>query len=68
MFELPSETHLPVIVDPSHAGGKAWMVSALARAAVAAGADGLLVKMHLKLSARPGATPTRRYRPTNWLP
>ncbi|MES2353988.1 MAG: 3-deoxy-7-phosphoheptulonate synthase [Pseudomonadota bacterium] len=40
------ETHLPVIVDPSHAGGKAWMVPALARAAVAAGADGLLIEMH----------------------
>jgi len=44
----PGETHLPVIVDPSHAGGKAWMVPALARAAVAAGADGLLVEMHPK--------------------
>lgn len=45
---LKKETHLPVIVDPSHAGGKAWMVPALARAAVAAGADGLLVEMHPK--------------------
>ncbi len=43
---LKKETHLPVIIDPSHAGGKAWMVPALARAAVAAGADGLLVEMH----------------------
>lgn len=43
---LKRETHLPVIIDPSHAGGKAWMVPALARAAVAAGADGLLVEMH----------------------
>lgn len=43
---LKRETHLPVIVDPSHAGGKAWMVPALARAAIAAGADGLLVEMH----------------------
>lgn len=43
---LKKETHLPVIVDPSHAGGKAWMVSALSRAAIAAGADGLLVEMH----------------------
>ncbi|XZG69388.1 3-deoxy-7-phosphoheptulonate synthase [Chitinibacteraceae bacterium HSL-7] len=43
---LKRETHLPVIVDPSHAGGKAWMVPALAQAAVAAGADGLLVEMH----------------------
>ncbi|BCL75346.1 3-deoxy-7-phosphoheptulonate synthase [Jeongeupia sp. HS-3] len=43
---LKRETHLPVIVDPSHAGGKAWMVPALAQAAVAAGADGLLIEMH----------------------
>jgi 3-deoxy-7-phosphoheptulonate synthase len=45
---LKKETHLPVIIDPSHAGGKAWMVPALARAAIAAGADGLLVEMHPK--------------------
>ncbi|HSC78948.1 MAG TPA: 3-deoxy-7-phosphoheptulonate synthase [Chitinolyticbacter sp.] len=45
---LKRETHLPVIVDPSHAGGKAWMVPALAQAAIAAGADGLLVEMHPK--------------------
>ncbi|MBI5449898.1 MAG: 3-deoxy-7-phosphoheptulonate synthase [Gammaproteobacteria bacterium] len=43
---LKRETHLPVIIDPSHAGGKAWMVPALARAAIAAGADGLLVEAH----------------------
>jgi 3-deoxy-7-phosphoheptulonate synthase len=43
---LKRETHLPVIVDPSHAGGKAWMVPALAQAAIAAGADGLLIEMH----------------------
>jgi len=43
---LKRETHLPVIVDPSHAGGKAWMVPSLARAAVAAGADGLLIEVH----------------------
>ena len=43
---LKRETHLPVIVDPSHAGGKAWMVPELSRAAVAAGADALLVEMH----------------------
>ena len=43
---LKRETHLPVIVDPSHAGGKAWMVPALSCAAVAAGADGLLVETH----------------------
>ena len=43
---LKKETHLPVIIYPSHAGGKAWMVAALSRAAIAAGADGLLVEMH----------------------
>ena len=43
---LKRETHLPVIVDPSHAGGKAWMVPALACAAIAAGADALLVEVH----------------------
>src|SRR5271156_4687037 len=39
-------THLPVIVDPSHATGKRSLVPALSRAAVAIGADGLLVEMH----------------------
>jgi len=39
-------THLPVIVDPSHAAGKRSLVPALARAAVAAGADGLIVEVH----------------------
>jgi len=43
---LKKETHLPVIVDPSHAGGKAWMVAALSQASLAAGADGLLIEMH----------------------
>ncbi len=39
-------THLPVIVDPSHACGKAWMVPKIAPAAVAAGADGLILEVH----------------------
>jgi 3-deoxy-7-phosphoheptulonate synthase len=39
-------THLPVIVDPSHATGRRSLVPALARAAVAIGADGLLVEVH----------------------
>ncbi len=39
-------THLPVILDPSHATGKRSLVPALSRAAVAAGADGLLVEVH----------------------
>jgi 3-deoxy-7-phosphoheptulonate synthase len=43
---LQAETHLPVIVDPSHAGGRAALVTPLALAAVAAGADGLIVEVH----------------------
>ena len=43
---LKEETHLPVIVDPSHAGGRAALVPPLAFAAVAAGADGLIVEVH----------------------
>jgi 3-deoxy-7-phosphoheptulonate synthase len=43
---LKSETHLPVIVDPSHAAGNASLVTPLALAAIAAGADGLLVEVH----------------------
>ena len=43
---LKAETHLPVIVDPSHAAGKRQLVAPLARAAVAAGADGLIVETH----------------------
>jgi len=43
---LKEETHLPVIVDPSHAGGRASLVLPLARAAVAVGADGLIVEVH----------------------
>jgi 3-deoxy-7-phosphoheptulonate synthase len=43
---LKAETHLPVIVDPSHAGGRADLVLPLSLAAVAAGADGLIVEVH----------------------
>ncbi len=39
-------SHLPVIVDPSHGTGKSYMVTALARAGVAVGADGLIVEVH----------------------
>ncbi len=39
-------SHLPVIVDPSHAAGMWWMVEPLAKAAVAAGADGLIIEVH----------------------
>jgi 3-deoxy-7-phosphoheptulonate synthase len=43
---LKAETHLPVLVDPSHAGGRADLVAPLAFAAVAAGADGLIIEVH----------------------
>ena len=43
---LKRETHLPVIVDPSHAGGDADLVAPLAFAAIAAGADGLIIEVH----------------------
>ena len=39
-------SHLPVVVDPSHAAGMYWMVEPLALAAVAAGADGLIIEVH----------------------
>lgn len=39
-------SHLPVIVDPSHAAGLWWMVEPLAKAAVAVGADGLMIEVH----------------------
>ncbi|MDP7161920.1 MAG: 3-deoxy-7-phosphoheptulonate synthase [Phycisphaerae bacterium] len=45
--ELNDKTHLPVVVDPSHATGHAHLVPAMCRAAVAAGADGLLLECHL---------------------
>jgi 3-deoxy-7-phosphoheptulonate synthase len=43
---LKKETHLPVIADPSHGAGRSDLVEALSYAAVAAGADGLLVEVH----------------------
>jgi 3-deoxy-7-phosphoheptulonate synthase len=43
---LSEMTHLPVILDPSHAAGRRSLVPALARAGVAVGADGLIVEMH----------------------
>ncbi|HJQ09620.1 MAG TPA: 3-deoxy-7-phosphoheptulonate synthase [Gemmatimonadaceae bacterium] len=43
---LKEETHLPVIVDPSHAGGRARLVIPLALASIAAGADGIIVEVH----------------------
>ncbi|NEW82096.1 MAG: 3-deoxy-7-phosphoheptulonate synthase [Mariniphaga sp.] len=43
---LKSRTHLPVIVDPSHGTGLRWMVPSMAKAAVAVGADGLIIEVH----------------------
>ena len=39
-------THLPIVVDPSHAGGKWWLVEPMAKASIAAGADGLMIEVH----------------------
>jgi len=43
---LKKKSHLPVIVDPSHAAGIRWMVRPLSMAAIAAGADGLMIEVH----------------------
>ena len=43
---LKKQTHLPVIVDPSHATGINWMVTSMSKAAIAAGADGIIVEVH----------------------
>lgn len=45
---LKSRTGLPVIVDPSHATGLRWMVPSMAKAAIAAGADGLIMEVHCR--------------------
>ncbi|MBK9964259.1 MAG: 3-deoxy-7-phosphoheptulonate synthase [Holophagales bacterium] len=51
---LKSRTHLPVIVDPSHAMGVAAFVAPMARAALAAGADGVIVEVHPRPAEAPG--------------
>ena len=43
---IKNRSHLPIVVDPSHAGGEWWMVPPLAKAAVSAGADGLVIEVH----------------------
>lgn len=43
---VKSMSHLPVLVDPSHSTGKYWMVESMAKAAIAAGADGLIIEVH----------------------
>jgi 3-deoxy-7-phosphoheptulonate synthase len=62
---LKHETHLPVIVDPSHAAGRRDLVLPLARAAVAVGADGIIVETHPRpeeaLSDGPQQIPTAEF-------
>src|SRR5712691_1072400 len=62
---LKQETHLPVIVDPSHAAGRRDLVLPLARAAVAVGADGIIVETHPRpeeaLSDGPQQIPTAEF-------
>ena len=53
---LKSKTHLPVIVDPSHAAGIRFMVEPLTMAAIAAGADGVMIEVH----NNPEKAPLRR--------
>lgn len=43
---LKRQSHLPVIIDPSHAAGNTWLIEPLSRAAIAAGADGLMIEVH----------------------
>ena len=43
---LKARTHLPVVIDPSHAGGMAWLVEPLSKAAIAVGAYGLIIEVH----------------------
>ena len=43
---IKAKSHLPVVIDPSHAAGIAWMVAPLSRAAIASGADGLMIEVH----------------------
>jgi 3-deoxy-7-phosphoheptulonate synthase len=45
---LKQMTHLPVIVDPSHGTGHRWMVGKMSKAAIAAGADGLIIEIHFR--------------------
>ena len=46
VLAVKKQSHLPVMVDPSHASGQAWMVERLSLAAIAAGADGLIIEVH----------------------
>lgn len=46
VLAVKQQSHLPVVVDPSHACGKAWMVERMSMAAIATGADGLIIEVH----------------------
>lgn len=46
VLAVKRQSHLPVMVDPSHACGQAWMVERMSLAAIAAGADGLIIEVH----------------------
>ena len=46
VLAVKHKCHLPIVVDPSHATGKRWMVEALSKAAIAAGADGVMIEVH----------------------
>ncbi|MCI9402316.1 MAG: 3-deoxy-7-phosphoheptulonate synthase [Oscillospiraceae bacterium] len=46
VLAVKKQSHLPVVVDPSHACGQAWMVERMSLAAIAAGADGLIIEVH----------------------
>ncbi len=74
VLAVKRQSHLPIVVDPSHATGKRWMVADLAKAAVAAGADGLTLKStttRIKLGAMGHSRLRRlcqpRIRSANWL-
>ena len=46
VLALKRMSHLPVLVDPSHAAGLSWMVESLSKAAIAVGADGVIIEVH----------------------
>lgn len=48
---LKHQSHLPVVVDPSHAAGIPWLVEPLSKASISAGADGLMIEVHNNPSA-----------------
>lgn len=43
---IKAKSHLPIVIDPSHAGGKYWLVAPMSKAALASGCDGLMIEVH----------------------